>query len=88
MPHFLDTKQERLFLFTPLTELLSEIEDDRDPYMTYLRGVLHMRLDHRQQAIDCFLASLQERPYNWSCWSQMAQMANSADMVSLDRFGR
>ena len=86
LPHFLDTKQERLFLFGPLTDLLRELEDDTDPYLIYLRGLLHMRLSNRQEAVECFMASLKERPYNWSCWSQMAQLANSADMVSLQSF--
>lgn len=78
----MDTKQERLALFPTLNELLLEIGGEVDPYLSYLRGVLLMRMDRRQDAIDCFVQSVKERPYNWSCWSQMAQLVNSADMVS------
>jgi anaphase-promoting complex subunit 8 len=83
LPHFLDTKQERLALFRPLNELLQELEDDSDPYLVYLRGLLLMRLDRRDDAIRCFEASVRERPYNWSAWSQMAQLVNSAEMVRI-----
>jgi anaphase-promoting complex subunit 8 len=82
LPHFMDTKQERLALFPALSELLDEINEDDDPYLLYLRGLLLMRMDRRQDAIDCFTRSVTEVPYNWSCWSQMAQLVNSADMVS------
>lgn len=78
----MDTKQERLALFPTLNELVNEIGEDVDPYLTYLRGLLLMRMDRRQDAIACFMQSVKDRPYNWSCWSQTAQLVNSADMVS------
>ncbi|KAL1410905.1 Anaphase-promoting complex subunit 8 [Vanrija albida] len=79
LPHFLDTKQERLALFPALNSILDEIDGDTDPYLTYLRGLLHMRLEQRQAATECFVKSIRERPYNWSCWSQLAQLVDSAD---------
>ncbi|ORX34176.1 putative cell division control protein 23 [Kockovaella imperatae] len=80
LPHFLDTKQERLSLYPPLNELINELEGETDPYLVYLKGLMHMRVDQRQAAVSCFVQSVKERPYNWSCWSQMAQLVNSADM--------
>jgi hypothetical protein len=40
-----------------------------------------MRLDHRDEAASCFVESVKQKPYNWSCWSQMTQLVNSTDMV-------
>lgn len=40
-----------------------------------------MRLDRRPTAIKCFMDSVRLKPYNWSAWSQMAQLVSSADMV-------
>lgn len=42
-----------------------------------------MRLDHREEAVTCFVESVKQKPYNWSCWSQMAQLIDATDMVSL-----
>ena len=42
-----------------------------------------MRLDQREAATACFVESVKQKPYNWSCWSQMAQLVKSADMVCL-----
>ncbi len=77
--HFLDTKQERHALFPPLNKLLGEIEGDTDPYLLYLRGLLHMRLEQREAAVECFVESVKGRPYNWSAWTQLAQLIDSAD---------
>lgn len=41
-----------------------------------------MRLDQREEAASCFVESVKQKPYNWSCWSQMTQLVNSTDMVS------
>jgi anaphase-promoting complex subunit 8 len=41
-----------------------------------------MRLDHREDAVSCFVESVKQKPYNWSCWSQMAQLVDATDMVS------
>lgn len=81
MGHFLDTKQERHALYTPLNKLLGELKDDTEPYLVYLRGLLHMRLEQRDAAIDCFVSSVAGRPYNWSAWTQLAQLIDSADKV-------
>lgn len=40
-----------------------------------------MRLDRRPPAVKCFMDSVKLKPYNWSAWSQMAQLVSSADMV-------
>jgi len=40
-----------------------------------------MRLEQRDEAIKCFVQSVKEKPYNWSCWSQLAQLVDSADKV-------
>lgn len=80
--HFLDTKQERLALFPALSTILADIGDDTEPYLMYLRGMVHMRLEQRDEAIACFVRSIRDRPYNWSCWSQLAQLVDSADKVS------
>ncbi|BEJ18077.1 hypothetical protein CspHIS471_0703540 [Cutaneotrichosporon sp. HIS471] len=77
--HFLDTKQERHALFPPLNKLLGELEDDTDPYLLYLRGLLHLRLEQREAAVECFVESVKGRPYNWSAWTQLAQLIDSAD---------
>jgi anaphase-promoting complex subunit 8 len=58
-----------------------EIMDDKDPYVVYLRGLLYMRIDQRSAAIECFIQSVTDRPYNWSAWSQLAQLIKSPDMV-------
>ena len=70
-------------LYPPLNELITELEGETDPYLLYLKGVLHMRVDQRKAAVACFCQSLREKAYNWSCWSQMAQLVNSADMVGV-----
>ncbi|WVQ85576.1 hypothetical protein IAT38_007742 [Cryptococcus sp. DSM 104549] len=80
LPHFLDTKEERLSLYPALTPLISELKDDTDPYLIYLRGLCFMRLDRRPLAMACLVESVKLKPYNWSAWSQMAQMVTSADM--------
>lgn len=41
-----------------------------------------MRLEQRDAAIDCFVSSVTGRPYNWSAWTQLAQLIDSADKVS------
>lgn len=79
LPHFLDTKQERLALFPALTQILAELQPETDPYLVYLRGLVHMRLEQREAAVECFVASVRAKPYNWSCWSQLAQLVDSAD---------
>ena len=81
LPHFLDSKEERVALYPSLTPLISELAGETEPYLVYLLGLLHMRLDQRPQAIACFTASLKSRPYNWSCWSQLGQMISSPDQV-------
>lgn len=80
--HFLDTKQERHALFPPLNKLLSELEGDTDPYLLYLSGLLHMRLEQREEAVECFVESVKGRAYNWSAWTQLAQLIDSADKAS------
>ncbi|WWC58343.1 uncharacterized protein I303_100883 [Kwoniella dejecticola CBS 10117] len=80
LPHFLDTKEERLALYPALSPLLSELRDETDPYLLYLRGLFYMRLDRRPPAVKCLMDSVRARPYNWSAWSQMAQLVFSADM--------
>ncbi|KAL7423642.1 Anaphase-promoting complex subunit 8 [Cryptotrichosporon argae] len=80
LPHFLDSKEERAALFPVLSQLLAELKTDTDPYITYLRGILYMRLEQRNAAADCFVTSVKDRPYNWSCWTQLAQVIKSADM--------
>ncbi|ORY28646.1 cell division control protein 23 [Naematelia encephala] len=81
LPHFLDTKEERLFLYPAITPLLDETASwSDDPYISYLRGILHMRIDQRHAAVECLVKSVTERPYNYSAWSQLAQLVNSADM--------
>lgn len=82
LEHFLDTKQERLLLFPLLNPIAEELAHETEPYLVYLRGLVHMRLEQREEAMRCFVASIKERPYNWSCWSQLAQMVDSADRVS------
>lgn len=42
-----------------------------------------MRLDQREAAMGCFVQSVKERPYNWSCWSQLGQLVKSADVVGV-----
>lgn len=83
LPHFLDTKEERIALYPSLNVLVTGLADETEPYLVYLRGILHMRLDQRHQAMTCFTASVKERPYNWGCWSQLGQMINSADLVKI-----
>ncbi|KAK4688460.1 anaphase-promoting complex subunit 8, partial [Tremellales sp. Uapishka_1] len=80
LPHFLDTKEERFALFPSINPLISELLDDTDPYLIYLRGLMYMRIDQRDLAIECFVQSIIEKPYNWSCWSQLGQLVKSADM--------
>ncbi|OWZ69319.1 hypothetical protein AYX14_03075 [Cryptococcus neoformans] len=80
LPHFLDTKEERLAFYPALSALLSELKKESDPYLIYLRGLCYMRLDRRPPAIKCFMGSVKLKPYNWSAWSQMAQLVSSADM--------
>nr|ODO02581.1 anaphase-promoting complex subunit 8 [Cryptococcus depauperatus CBS 7855] len=80
LPHFLDTKEERMALYPALSSLVSELRDESDPYLIYLRGLCYMRLDRRSPAIKSFMESVRLKPYNWSAWSQMAQMVSSADM--------
>ena len=73
-----------MLLYPALIPLLDELEQESEPYLVYLRGLVYMRLDRRQNAIESFTQSVRERPYNWSCWSQLAQLVNSADMVRLN----
>ncbi|KAK6905483.1 hypothetical protein I203_106312 [Kwoniella mangroviensis CBS 8507] len=80
LPHFLDTKEERLALYPALSPLLTELKDEKDPYLLYLRGLSYMRLDRRPPAVKCLMDSVRMKPYNWSAWSQMAQLVYSADM--------
>ncbi|WWC66603.1 uncharacterized protein I206_100506 [Kwoniella pini CBS 10737] len=80
LPHFLDTKEERLALYPALSPLLTELNDEKDPYLLYLRGLCYMRLDKRPPALKCLADSVRMKPYNWSAWSQMAQLVYSADM--------
>ncbi|WWC86040.1 uncharacterized protein L201_000911 [Kwoniella dendrophila CBS 6074] len=80
LPHFLDTKEERLSLYPALSPLLNELKDEKDPYLLYLRGLCYMRLDRRPPAVKCLMDSVRLKPYNWSAWSQMAQLVYSADM--------
>ncbi|WVR05711.1 hypothetical protein IAU60_002735 [Kwoniella sp. DSM 27419] len=80
LPHFLDTKEERLALYPALSPLISALKDDKDPYLVYLRGLCYMRLDRRPPAVKCLMDSVRLKPYNWSAWSQMAQLVYSADM--------
>ncbi|WVW82077.1 hypothetical protein I302_104082 [Kwoniella bestiolae CBS 10118] len=80
LPHFLDTKEERLALYPALSPLLTELKDEKDPYLLYLRGLCYMRLDRRPPAVKCLMDSVRLKPYNWSAWSQMAQLVYSADM--------
>ncbi|WVF70723.1 hypothetical protein IAT40_005516 [Kwoniella sp. CBS 6097] len=80
LPHFLDTKEERLALYPALSPLISELKDDKDPYLIYLRGLCYMRLDRKPPAVKCLMDSVKLKPYNWSAWSQMAQLVYSADM--------
>lgn len=44
-----------------------------------------MRIDHRVAAIDAFVESVKKQPYNWSAWSQLAQMIKSTEMVRMTR---
>lgn len=44
-----------------------------------------MRLEQRDAAIDCFVSSVTGRPYNWSAWTQLAQLIESADKVGVLR---
>ena len=81
LPHFLDTKEERFALYPALNPLILELQNETDPYLLYLRGIMLMRLDHRDEAASCFVESVKQKPYNWSCWSQMTQLVNSTDMV-------
>lgn len=81
LPHFLDTKEERYALYPSLNPLILELAEETDPYLLYLRGIMLMRLDQREAAVTCFVESVEQKPYNWSCWSQMAQLTKSADMV-------
>jgi anaphase-promoting complex subunit 8 len=82
LPHFLDTKEERLALYPVLNPLIMELADETDPYLLYLRGLMYMRIDQRTAAIESFVHSLLERPYNWSCWAVLGQLVKSAEMVS------
>ncbi|KAK8865749.1 hypothetical protein IAR55_000896 [Kwoniella newhampshirensis] len=80
LPHFLDTKEERLALYPALSPLIAELNNETDSYLIYLRGLCYMRLDRRPPAVKCLMDSVRLKPYNWSAWSQMAQMVYSADM--------
>ena len=84
----MDTKEERFALYPALNPLLIELADDDDPYLLYLRGILHMRLDQKTIATQCLIQSLKTRPYNWSAWSQLAQLVTSADAVSRSSRGK
>ncbi|WVN85597.1 uncharacterized protein L203_100746 [Cryptococcus depauperatus CBS 7841] len=57
LPHFLDTKEERMALYPALSSLVSELRDESDPYLIYLRGLCYMRLDRRSPAIKSFMES-------------------------------
>ncbi|ODN84236.1 hypothetical protein L202_00231 [Cryptococcus amylolentus CBS 6039] len=80
LSHFLDTKEERTALYPAISALLSELKDETDPYLTYLRGLCYMRLDRKPPAMKSLMESVRAKPYNWSAWSQMAQLVSSADM--------
>jgi anaphase-promoting complex subunit 8 len=67
-----------------LNPILEELMNETEPYLVYLRGLVHMRLDQREEAIRCFVQSVKEKQYNWSCWSQLAQLVDSADKVGED----
>ena len=81
-------QEERNALFSELNPLLQQLLNDTDPYLVYLRGVLYMRIGQNVAAIECFVQSVLEQPYNWSAWSQMAQLIKSTDMVSTCTFPR
>lgn len=78
----MDTKEERFALYPALNSLILELQNETDPYLLYLRGIMLMRTDNRDEAATCFVESVKQKPYNWSCWSQMTQLVNSTDMVS------
>lgn len=82
LPHFLDTKEERAALYPAINPLIAELEGEDDPYLLYLRGTLYARIDQRPAAVECYLSSIQAKPYNWSAWSQLGQLVKSTDMAS------
>lgn len=82
LPHFIDLKEERLALYPAINPLIVELADEQDPYLVYLKGLLYMRIDQRSAAVECLIRAVTEQPYNWSAWSQLAQLIKSPEMVS------
>ena len=83
LTHFMALQEERNALFSELNPLVQEMVNDTDPYLVYLRGLLYMRIGQNTAAIESFIQSVTAQPYNWSAWSQLAQLIKSTDMVRL-----
>jgi hypothetical protein len=62
---------------------------DRNCAIAFSKGILYLRLGQKAFALECFIASLQNAQYNWSCWLSIAQCIGSTSQVSspgLSRF--
>lgn len=62
-----------------LYETASSIENKRDPWILFLRGLLLYRLNRREEAIECALLSLQSYPWNWSAWDLLSNLINDGE---------
>lgn len=44
--------------------------------------MLHFRLGQRDLALECFIRSVTDCIYNWSCWLSIANCIQSAEQVT------
>ncbi|KAH8996562.1 TPR-like protein [Lactarius hatsudake] len=62
-----------------LYETASSVDNKKDPWILFLRGLLLHRLKRREEAIECALLSLQHYLWNWSTWDLLSNLINDGE---------
>jgi len=56
--------------------------NDLDAYALYLYGVVLRKLDLREEALDAFVASIQQEPLCWASWLELTYLITDKDMLA------
>ncbi|QRV94350.1 anaphase-promoting complex subunit 8 [Ceratobasidium sp. AG-Ba] len=74
------TREQELAAVNPeLVNLLALVQNDTEPFLLFLKGVLLARMNRRPEATEALIRSVKAYPWNWSCWKQLGRVIQDND---------
>ncbi|KAG8726869.1 Anaphase-promoting complex subunit 23, partial [Ceratobasidium sp. 428] len=71
--------QETAAVNPELVNLLALVQNDTEPFLLFLKGVLLARMNRRPEATEALIRSAKSYPWNWSCWKQLGRVIQDND---------